>query len=131
MNITDMLKELAERIPEPEPMVWVECRPKCAECREYEVMDYDEICELCKKEWSQHYQVMSLAGRCANGSELDHGTRYHAVQFDSYRAICGAKPGRRSVGWTRENKDTTCPRCVAKLEKMTRRAKGRQNPILT
>jgi len=120
----EQLKELADNTPEPAPVYWVEARPRCDQCREFEVMEQGEICEQCKKEWAQHYQVMSLAGRCANGSELDHGTRYHAVEFDSNRAMCGTKPGRRSVGWTREYKDVTCPRCIARLAKITQRAES-------
>ena len=121
----EQLKTLAENTPELAPVYWVETRPLCDECREFEVMEHGDICEHCKKEWEQHYQVMSLAGRCANGSELDHGTRYHAVELDRTSAFCGAKPGRRSVGWTRElNKEVTCPRCIARLAKIAQRAES-------
>lgn len=63
-----------------------------------------------------------LAGRCANGSELDSGTRWHAVPLGehglSWSALCGAEPGRRSAGWsswTVRGQAVTCPRCLGKL----------------
>ena len=115
MTLSQMLVELAERTPKPEPVYWVEPRPRCFECRDFEVMKDGQICEHCKLERKQGYQVMTLAGRCANGFEMDHGRLNHAVS--EVGALCGAKPGRRSVGWSREFGDVTCPRCVAKLRK--------------
>ena len=62
-----------------------------------------------------------LAGRCANGSELDSGTLFHAVPDNSRIALCGAKPGRRSAGWRGDDKANdeqgavSCKRCLAKL----------------
>lgn len=116
MSLAEMLQRLADRTPEPGPLYWVESRPMCATCREFEVMEQGDTCEHCQKETAQGYQVMSLAGRCANGFEMDHGTRNHAVTLGEYSARCGAKPGRRSVGWSREvGKTVTCPRCVKKI----------------
>ena len=67
-------------------------------------------------------QSLYLSGRCTNGSELDCGTLYHAVPDaeHSNRALCGAKPGRRSAGWRGhdEQSPVTCSRC---LKRMARR----------
>jgi hypothetical protein len=68
------------------------------------------------------YRIGALLGRLANGFQSDHGTRYHAVvrrmvrnpnagkvldngyvipdKYERDVALCGAKPGRRSVGWS-------------------------------
>lgn len=116
MSIMDMLQELADRTPEPEPMYWVEARPMCSECRDFEVTELGDVCQHCQAEKEQGYQVMTLAGRCANGFEMDHGKKNHAVTIGEYKARCGARPGRRSVGWSREvNKTVTCPRCIKKI----------------
>ena len=46
-----------------------------------------------------------LAGRCANGFERDGGRLHHVIPGESSRdlhhrrALCGAAPGRRSVGF--------------------------------
>ncbi len=61
-----------------------------------------------------------LAGRCTNGLERGQGRNLHAVPAAEVRrsfgfagkAMCGAQPGRRSVGWTVcESQPVTCPRC--------------------
>lgn len=64
-----------------------------------------------------------LAGRCATGLERGQGTNLHAIPVAQVRrnfgfveatgkALCGAQPGRRSVGWTAcESHPVTCPRC--------------------
>lgn len=68
-----------------------------------------------------------LAGRCANGLERGQGTKLHAIPAAQVRhhrgfaeatgrALCGAQPGRRSVGWTAcESHPVTCPRCQRAL----------------
>lgn len=64
-----------------------------------------------------------LAGRCANGAERDCGTLNHAVDSETWKALCGAKPGRRSAGWRPEldndpqyaDLKVTCPRCLKKM----------------
>ena len=66
----------------------------------------------------------TLAGRCADGRELGQGSRVHAVNgtlrtdYNELHgtALCGAKPGRRSVGWTVAPPATevNCPRCCAR-----------------
>lgn len=66
-----------------------------------------------------------LTGRLANGAERDCGTLWHAVSDDSYSALCGARPGRRSGGWgpfepkelQDPNQPITCPRCLKKMQK--------------
>ena len=56
-----------------------------------------------------------LAGQCASGAERDGGARIHAVVAG--RGVCGAMPGRRSVGWIEVDgaEQPTCPRCIAGL----------------
>lgn len=62
-----------------------------------------------------------LAGRCADGLERGQGVKMHALLASQVRgnfnealgkALCGAEPGRRSVGWTVcVGQDISCPRC--------------------
>jgi len=93
----------------------------CTVCRDVDVDNDKGICSRCQKEQAQGYQVRSLSGRCADGFEGGHGTLFHAVEFENYVAVCGAKPGRRSAGWSMwgHGKDVTCPRCITKLERRT------------
>lgn len=61
-------------------------------------------------------QSLRMSGRLANGSERDAGQLWHAVPIDSNKAVCGAKPGRRSVGWGAEvGKEYTCKGCIKRL----------------
>jgi len=83
----------------------------------------DEPCPDCAADQARGYAVRMLAGRCANGAELDSGTRWHAVPIGdhgmSWTALCGAEPGRRSAGWSHwivSGQAVTCPRCLKKLE---------------
>ena len=64
-----------------------------------------------------------LSGRCANGSERDCGMLYHAVPDESNKALCGAKPGRRSAGWRGdwpqdEHGPVNCPRCLRRMARI-------------
>lgn len=70
-----------------------------------------------------NYKVIlpaTLAGRAANGWERDAGQKVHAVAGESAQrinyshgvALCGASPGRRSVGWSVIEKRVTCPKCL-------------------
>ncbi|WP_267122940.1 hypothetical protein [Xanthomonas sacchari] len=71
-----------------------------------------------------------LAGRCANGLERGQGSNLHAIPSSQVRrqggfteaagkALCGAEPGRRSVGWTVcEQQPVSCPRCLRALERV-------------
>jgi hypothetical protein len=61
-------------------------------------------------------RVLRLSGRCADGAERDGGTLFHAVPTDHYMALCGAKPGRRSAGWSAYSGEAvTCAPCLRKL----------------
>jgi hypothetical protein len=87
------------------------------------------------------YKKGMLLGRLSNGFQSDHGVRVHAVTCrktkrppcpyndygkkeipdDDYKTdmgLCGAKPGRRSVGWAWEkDMEVNCPKCLKRLEK--------------
>lgn len=66
---------------------------------------------------TEEIKPLRLAGRCANGSERDSGARFHAVPGTSWRALCGAEPGRRSAGWSEHaGPAVTCPRCLRKMK---------------
>ena len=66
-------------------------------------------------------RVSFMLGRLANGGEKDKGTRLHAIPDGSRKALCGAAPGPRSVGWKEDwgdapkpgIVDVTCPKCRA------------------
>jgi hypothetical protein len=58
--------------------------------------------------------VAYLVGSLHNGAERDQGKRYHALTGGGV-ALCGAKPGRFSGGWSyqpRGSQQVTCPRCL-------------------
>ncbi len=115
-SIMDYLKQYAAEHPEDHTEVEPVEVHWCAECRGVEVANDDHLCERCAAEWKQGYRVLSMAGRCANGAERDSGTLVHAVEFSNPRALCGAKPGKRSVGWVRPvGTVVTCPRCLRRL----------------
>ncbi len=60
-----------------------------------------------------------LTGRCADGAERDHGSLFHYLEPGQWKALCGAKPGRRSAGWGSEVREfATCPRCIAKHDRV-------------
>lgn len=69
-------------------------------------------------------RIRYLVGRCANGAERDKGRLWHAI--NKQRALCGAKPGRRSAGWgpfppIRKGEvpeRPTCKKCLRKLNKI-------------
>lgn len=64
--------------------------------------------------------ILRLAGRCSDGSERGKGSRFHAVPTGMYRALCGARPGRHSAGWSWTPGDAvTCPRCLAAIRRAT------------
>lgn len=76
-----------------------------------------EPCPRCAENKKRGYRITQLIGRACSGAELGHGTRNHAVPLDSYTALCGAHPGRRSAGWSSYEEDAvTCPRCLKKIE---------------
>lgn len=58
-----------------------------------------------------------LLGSCASGAESDKGRLSHGVVGDSWKALCGAEPGRRSAGWAEyDDAEVTCKRCLAKMK---------------
>ena len=60
--------------------------------------------------------AMRLSGRCANGAERDSGALWHAIHNGHWAAMCGAKPGRRSAGWSSHiGTEITCRKCLRKL----------------
>ncbi len=62
------------------------------------------------------YEILRLAGRCANGAERDGGRIYHAVPRMRSTAMCGATFGSRSAGWSSQvGREVTCGRCVKKV----------------
>lgn len=66
-----------------------------------------------------------LTGRGRTGSDST-GPLYHAINvrgegpFPTFgAAICGARPGKRSNGWSDYLGDhATCPKCLKKLERL-------------
>lgn len=71
------------------------------------------------------WRAAGMLGRLLSGNEGDRGRRLHAIPENDRGtwggtdpALCGARPGPRSVGWGDiEAKPADCPRCVAKLRK--------------
>lgn len=115
----EQLEKIAARHPQEElpPVHWVEHRPRCADCHENEVMNSGDACWRCISHAAQGWEPMEMLGRLANGAELDHGRRVHAVATGKRKAMCGAEPGRRSVGWSRSSgEEVTCPRCAKKAK---------------
>ena len=75
------------------------------------------------------YVPLSLGGRGRTGSDSS-GSIFHAVaewngqpQFYGHSAaLCGKKPGRRSIGWSTwmpSGQQITCPLCAKKLTGVT------------
>ncbi len=66
-----------------------------------------------------------MVGTLRTGNQGDQGRRLHLVSEDECgvwsgvgKALCGAKPGPRSIGWGDVRAEPAdCPRCVAKLRK--------------
>lgn len=59
-----------------------------------------------------------MTGRCANGSERDGGTIFHATLPGHRIAFCGSTPGNLS-GWATDTGDAvTCERCARKVERL-------------
>jgi hypothetical protein len=62
-----------------------------------------------------------MLGRLTCGAERDKGRRRHIVFSATWKSACGAKPGRRSVGWAdhpdnvRPGDQADCPRCKAAM----------------
>lgn len=81
-----------------------------------------------------------LLGRLVSDLQSDHGILVHCVidrpckrppcpfndfgrksipndNYSAWIGLCGAKPGKRSVGWSYVADNVTCPKCLAKLAK--------------
>lgn len=67
-------------------------------------------------------------GRCWNGAHRDAGTLIHLINAPSdvrnvhgsfATALCGAEPGRRSYGWTPDEREVNCLKCKNKLNVQT------------
>jgi hypothetical protein len=112
----EIINRVIERNPQPAP-AGVDDKPAefLCQCYSAKVTAQGDLCPRCTKEKTQGYEMMALTGRCRSGGDWG-GTLYHAVRFGEYAAVCGAKPGRRSVGWSGyRGDDVTCPKCVKKL----------------
>jgi hypothetical protein len=63
-----------------------------------------------------------LTGRCANGANASRGRLYHAVQGGNQGvALCGARYGARSAGFSYEGEaleKVTCARCLKRLQSL-------------
>jgi hypothetical protein len=60
-----------------------------------------------------------MLGLCANGAQRGGGKAAHLVPEGSSKAVCGARPGRTSAGWSDplEYKELArvCPKCLRAL----------------
>ena len=70
------------------------------------------------------YSLARKIGRCFNGAERDGGTIQHIVPVlpsgcggDWFStALCGAEPGRRGNGWSKNvYGNNLCPKCLKKI----------------
>ena len=100
---------------------------ECRYCKARETLDFGVTPpgrSIVQAEPIGEIDALYLAGRCANGSELDCGVLYHAVPRNKTVALCGAKSGRRSAGWRGEDEAhaVTCPRCTEKIKKVENHA---------
>lgn len=75
----------------------------------------DSQCPSCgSMQGTLDYELVYLAGRCANGAERDRGHVIHAKYPNDWRALCGKGYGRTSGGWADADStvtEPTCPRC--------------------
>jgi hypothetical protein len=120
-SFQQLFEEIAERYPKPdEPESEYIAPPRCKRCGEDDPLQ-DDLCLNCQKSLRRGYDIRRMTGRCANGAERDGGALYHAVPIDAFgayhsNAVCGAKPGKRSVGWSGYPGQTvTCKRCIRRL----------------
>lgn len=125
MNITDFFQQYVE--VHPDDKLAAELTPRinpiitryCKGCREILSKDEEsEICQTCQRDALRGYGARQLLGRLRNGAARDHGILNHAVKNNEWKAVCGAKPGRCSVGWVRpydDKESITCPRCLKRL----------------
>jgi hypothetical protein len=75
-----------------------------------------------------------MTGRCANGAEKNRGTRVHMVSGPGGSrdlALCRARPGRQSGGWSHDTYPATCDRCLRQQRALQARAEAGSAPALT
>lgn len=113
MNITEILKKIPTE--EEKQLYWVDDFPQCQKCRSANVLHDGDLCKFCQMESERGYEALTMTGRCASGAQRDAGTLYHAVKIGEWKAICGAKHGKRSRWSEYHGKDVTCSRCLKKL----------------
>ena len=120
-SFQQMFEEIAARYPKSgEQKTEYIVPPRCKRCHETEPLQ-DDLCQTCRKSLQRGYDIRRMTGRCANGAERDGGALYHAVPIDEFgayhsNAVCGAKPGRHSVGWSSyPGENVTCKRCIRRL----------------
>lgn len=78
------------------------------------VIGLSTISQVLNKEILLDYRPCAKLGRLANGGQLDHGQIVHAV--NKFGALCGTKPGRKSIGWSEPDYDhVTCPACLERI----------------
>ncbi len=125
MSFEQFIQNIIDEHPEhqnaesPKPQ---KITPTCKECGWSENINENDLCVDCQKANDRGYQINQLAGRCANGSELDHGVLFHVrLKVDSgydWQALCGYQPGRRSAGWSSwkpSDRKVTCKKCLRRL----------------
>jgi len=87
--------------------------PVCQKCYVVIVKTDGDLCPICANENRLGYEIVQLTGRCATGEERGRGVLYHAVLPNGRAALCRAKPGIRSAGWSSHHgEEVTCPRCL-------------------
>lgn len=128
MNLQQFILQVAGETPQPaDADVEDAVIATCNMCGELEIGEVfvDGLCSNCYATKARGYKISQMAGSCRNGAERDHGRLFHARLYTedegvSYKALCGAKPGKHSVGWSDwhpEGQQVTCPRCLKRLEK--------------
>ncbi len=120
MTFLEMLEAASAQYPPQADVTPVEPPPTCARCRWSETLNDKGHCPDCQAAIDRGYDIVMLAGRCANGSELGKGVLFHAQRIGEYEAVCGAKPGRLSVGWSTwkpSTREVTCQKCLKKLSR--------------
>jgi hypothetical protein len=96
---------------------------RCERCHTF-FRDADKrLCVFCQREKDEGYKLRRKLGRLANGAEADSGQLLHILPTEEYeRPLCGAKPGKRSIGWALaydREKQKICARCAERYKRLT------------